>query len=140
LFWGLSFELQTAMLPVSGISPLHPTAVMPSRSKTTSPSTDPDGVTFEQALEELEAIIHALDGEPQGLDELVTKYERGMGLLARCQQQLDAAQLRIEQITQRADGSAETSPLASVIPGPARPVSSSSSPPSASPDDEIRLF
>lgn len=113
---------------------------MPSRSRTTPSPSDLEGTTFEQALAELEGIIHALDGEAQGLDELVTKYERGMGLLGRCQQQLDSAQLRIEQITRRADGSAETTPLSSAPPGPAQPSAPSASPPPVSPDDEIRLF
>jgi exodeoxyribonuclease VII small subunit len=91
-------------------------------------------------MEELESIIEALDGGPQGLDELVAKYERGMGLLARCQQQLEVAQLRIEQITRRADGSAEITPLNPEPPLPARPTPSLPSPPPVSPSDEIRLF
>lgn len=113
---------------------------MPSRSKSAPASADSSGVTFEDALTELEEIIAELDGGPAALDELVLKYERGMGLLKTCQQQLDVAQLRIEQIARRADGSAEISPLppASVGATPAVPVPPASPPPSS--DDEIRLF
>jgi exodeoxyribonuclease VII small subunit len=113
---------------------------MPSRSKSTPAPADSSGVTFEDALAELEEIIQDLDGGPAALDELVLKYERGMGLLKTCQQQLDVAQLRIEQIARRADGAAEISPLTSPPAGaaPAAPVPPAS-PPSSS-DDEIRLF
>ena len=126
------------MMRVPAISPIF--SAMPSRAKSASAVPEEGGATFEQSLEELEGIIDALDGGPQGLDELVAKYERGMGLLARCQQQLDTAQLRIEQITRRADGSVEVSPLQTEAPSPVRPAPPLSSPPSDSLSDEIRLF
>jgi len=113
---------------------------MPSRSKSASNSADTSESTFEQSLEELETIIQALDGGPQGLDELVARYERGMGLLARCQQQLDTAQLRIEEITRRADGSIETVPWQTDASTPPRTAPAVSQPFSDSPPDEIRLF
>jgi len=139
VFWGLSFERWALMVAIPFFLPLYP-APMPSRSKSVSPASEAEGLTFEQSMEELESIIEALDGGPQGLDELVAKYERGMGLLARCQQQLEVAQLRIEQITRRADGSAEITPLSPESPPPARSTPSLPSPPPVSPSDEIRLF
>ena len=126
------------MMRVPGISPLIILSTMPSRPKSTTTPADAEESSFEQSIAELDGIIQSLDGDAQGLDQLVEKYERGMGLLARCQQQLDVAQLRIEQITRRADGSIETSPLAA--PAPARPAPLPSSPPPDSPTDEIRLF
>ena len=104
---------------------------MPARPQ--SPLAAPDAVetSFEQSIEELDQIIQALDGDPQGLDELVARYERGMQLLSRCQQQLDAAQLRIEQISRRAEEGPAAAPSP---PSPLPPL-----PPVAS-DDEIRLF
>lgn len=114
---------------------------MPSRSKSATIPANAEGPTFEQSLQELEEIIAVLDGGPQGLDELVEKYERGMGLLKQCQVQLEAAQLRIEQISRRADGGADSSPFPAENPASARPASAASSPPPASaPSDEIRLF
>ena len=121
---------------------------MPSRSRVSSPAAEAEEVTFEQALEELEGITHALDGEAHGLDELVAKYERGMGLLALCQKQLDAAQLRIEQISRRADSPAEATRFSTTTPGSARsaaapyspPPAAPAAPPSSSDDSEIRLF
>lgn len=110
---------------------------MPSRPKPTPTAADAEELSFEQSIAELDGIIQSLDGDAQGLDQLVEKYERGMGLLARCQQQLDSAQLRIEQITRRADGEVELTPLPVAPPGPPAPLSS---PTSDSPPDEIRLF
>ena len=115
-------------------------STMPARSKSAPFSPDAGESTFEQSLEELEAIIQALDGGPQGLDELVTKYERGMGLLARCQQQLDTAQLRIEEITLRADGSIESAPFPAEAPPASRTAPAVSRSFSDAQPDEIRLF
>ncbi len=125
---------------IPGFSPPGLQNSMPTRPKSTPIPADAEEMSFEQSLAELDGIIEALDGEAQGLDILVEKYERGMGLLARCQQQLDVAQLRIEQINRRADGSLETTPLpaSAHASGPAA-TPLSSSPPAAS-SDEIRLF
>ena len=113
---------------------------MPSRPKPAPAPADAEELSFEQSISELDGIIESLDGDAQGLDQLVEKYERGMGLLARCQQQLDVAQLRIEQITRRADGVADISPLNATPTAPARSAPAPSSFPPESPTDEIRLF
>ena len=50
---------------------------------------------FEDALEELEAIVERMeDGEPS-LEESLKLFERGMGLTRRCQEALDDAEQRI---------------------------------------------
>ncbi len=129
------------MLQLPRNSSGFPLPLMPARSRTTPAPADAGEPSFEQSIEELDQIIQSLDGDPQGLDELVARYERGMKLLGRCQAQLDTAQLRIEQISRRAEGPAETNPLAA--PAAASPVPSGAlpdSPPPASSDDEIRLF
>ncbi len=116
---------------------------MPPRARNKAASPEAEEVPFEEALEELESIVQALDGDVTGLDEMVTRYERGMGLLKTCQLQLDAAQLRIEQITRRADGAVETSevsPAESSGSVQVRPAAAPDLPPPDSTDDEIRLF
>ena len=113
---------------------------MPSRLKSTSAPTDAEELSFEQSIAELDGIIESLDGDSHGLDQLVEKYERGMGLLARCQQQLDVAQLRIEQITRHADGGMKISSLPSAPTSQGRPAPVLSSLPPDTPTDEIRLF
>ena len=50
---------------------------------------------FEEALEELEAIVERMeDGEPS-LEESLKLFERGMVLTRRCQKALDDAEQRI---------------------------------------------
>lgn len=63
-----------------------------------------DGLSFEQALKELEAIVRRLDSGEVPLDESITLYEKGEALRAHCQARLDAAQARIEKIVAGPDG------------------------------------
>ncbi len=68
---------------------------------TTSPSDLPpvDSLTYEQALVELEALVAALEGEQQTLNEALNLYERGQALAQRCLELLDQAELKIQQLT-----------------------------------------
>ena len=52
------------------------------RSK--SATAPESGVSFEQAMSELEEIVHVLEDSQLPLEELVEKYERGAGLLRVC--------------------------------------------------------
>jgi exodeoxyribonuclease VII small subunit len=55
-------------------------------------------LSFEEALEELEAIVAQLEGGQVPLDETLTRFERAMGLKERCQGLLDAAETRIREL------------------------------------------
>ncbi len=59
-------------------------------------------LTFEQALQELEAIVAKLEAGELTLEESLTLFERGQALATQCNVQLDDASLRVEQLT--ADG------------------------------------
>lgn len=59
-------------------------------------------MTFEEALQELEAIVAQLEAGDLTLEASLTLFERGQTLAKRCQGQLDEASLRVEQLT--ADG------------------------------------
>jgi exodeoxyribonuclease VII small subunit len=73
---------------------------------------------FEQSLAELESIVHALEDGRLGLDDSLSRYERGIGLLKHCHQLLERAERRIEllcgvdaegnPVTQPFDEGAET--------------------------------
>jgi len=106
--------------------------------------TPETGVTFEQAMSELEEIVHVLEDSQLPLEELVEKYERGAGLLRTCQQRLNNAQQRIELITRNAAGETVLEPLNveedAAAPAAAPPKVSRKSPPSDHANDEIRLF
>lgn len=56
-------------------------------------------LTFEEAFTELEETVRKLEAGGLTLEESLALYERGQALAARCNTQLDAAQLRIVQLT-----------------------------------------
>jgi exodeoxyribonuclease VII small subunit len=64
-----------------------------------APSTDVATLPFEQAMQELEAIVAALEKSSVSLDESVKLYERGEALKKRCDALLAQAEARIEKIT-----------------------------------------
>ena len=55
-------------------------------------------LTYEDALERLEAIIEALEDGEVPLHDLITKFEEGSKLLKICQEQLKEAELKIEKL------------------------------------------
>jgi exodeoxyribonuclease VII small subunit len=59
---------------------------------------DLEKLSFEQAFGELEATVQRLEGGDLTLDEAITLYEWGMGLARRCNDTLDAAELRMQQV------------------------------------------
>ena len=58
-----------------------------------------DNLTFEQALAELEGIVHKLEAGGLALDESLALFERGQTVSAYCNTKLDHAELRIQQLT-----------------------------------------
>lgn len=54
-----------------------------------------DDLTFEQALAALEKMVRELEDGQTGLEESLACYEKGVGLLKRCYQQLSQAEQRI---------------------------------------------
>jgi exodeoxyribonuclease VII small subunit len=59
----------------------------------------PDEPSFEEALRELETIVRKLEGGELSLDESLALFERGQALAARCGALLDAANLKVKQLT-----------------------------------------
>ena len=53
-------------------------------------------VTFEEALEKLEAIVEDIEQGKIGLEESITKYEEGMGLIQHCRKVLADAEMKIQ--------------------------------------------
>jgi exodeoxyribonuclease VII small subunit len=68
------------------------------------PVPNPQQPTFETALERLEQIVGEMEGDRLALEDLLGRYEEGTALVKVCQQRLDAAERRIEQITRGGDG------------------------------------
>jgi exodeoxyribonuclease VII small subunit len=65
---------------------------------------------FEKALQELETIVSQLERGDVPLEKSIEIYERGTKLKAHCEQLLRKAELKVEVITQGANGP-ETRPL-----------------------------
>ena len=63
-----------------------------------------DGLSFEQALAELETIVKSLEMGNVPLEESISLYERGEALKKRCETLLKAAEARVETITRDAEG------------------------------------
>ena len=69
-----------------------------------------DGLTYEQALSELEGIVGRLEAGGMALEESLSLYERGQALSAYCGAQLDQAELKIKQITPAGEAPFDLSP------------------------------
>ena len=59
---------------------------------------------FESALKQLQEVVARMENEQQSLDASIADYEQGTHLAALCQQQLDNAQLKVEQLVKAKDG------------------------------------
>ncbi len=62
------------------------------------------GLSFEEALKELERIVGRLESGEAALQEAIDLYERGDQLRKQCAARLDAAQARIEAIRLDTEG------------------------------------
>ena len=78
----------------------------------TTAAADVSALTFEQAVEELEKIVAALERGDVPLDRSIEIYERGEALKKHCETLLSAAENRIEKISHdRAGNPHGTEPL-----------------------------
>jgi exodeoxyribonuclease VII small subunit len=66
---------------------------------------------FEDALRELELILGEIERGEVGLEESLTKYERGNFLIQYCQGVLNSAEKQIELISRAQEGGLKTGPL-----------------------------
>jgi exodeoxyribonuclease VII small subunit len=73
-------------------------------------AADIDGLSFEQALAELERIVGQLESGQAPLEQSIELYERGARLKAHCEKRLEAARLRVEKIVVGASGAPGTEP------------------------------
>ena len=77
------------------------------RQASASPST------FEELYAELEETVRRLEGGDLSLSDALSLFERSTMLAEQCNVLLDRAELRVQQLTQRPDGSLETQPFES---------------------------
>jgi exodeoxyribonuclease VII small subunit len=83
-------------------SPKHPAALPGEIAK----------LSFEDALQELDAIVRTLEDGRGKLDDAIKSYERGTLLRRHCEAKLAEAQARIDKINVGADGALSTESFA----------------------------
>lgn len=64
-------------------------------------------IDFEKALGDLEAQVHRLEGGELSLEDALAAFEAGVKLTRECQQALLDAEQKVQQLMERADGSAD---------------------------------
>jgi exodeoxyribonuclease VII small subunit len=68
-------------------------------SKKNVPQRDKCAESFEESLDELEAIVTDLETGKLGLSDALARYEQGVGHLRVCQQLLERAERKIEVLS-----------------------------------------
>ena len=106
---------------------------MPARRKSADEGQNGSDPSFEAALAELEEIVAAMEEEQLPLEELVSRYEKGSKLLARCETVLASARKRLQTISARAEAGNGQADSAEDDELPGAPAEHDD-------DDDIRLF
>lgn len=74
---------------------------------TADSAPDPTGLTFDEALAELQQTVAALEAGGAPLEASIALYERGVALHERCAALLADAELRVSRLVERAGGAIE---------------------------------
>ena len=83
---------------------------MPAKAKP-KPTAALETLSFEDAFAELEEIVRQLEDGSLTLDDALALFERGQGLSTRCQQLLDSADLKVQQLAPRQGGGYQLQPF-----------------------------
>jgi exodeoxyribonuclease VII small subunit len=62
----------------------------------------PDDITFEEAMERLEELVHDLEEGTLSLDDSIKSFEEGMRLVRFCAGELGRAEKRVKELTEEA--------------------------------------
>lgn len=77
-----------------------------------TPSPEIKGLSFEEALTQLEEIVGKLESGNGTLDDSINAYARGAELKSHCQKKLDEARMKVEKIRKSdADGTVSAEPF-----------------------------
>jgi len=71
---------------------------------------DISGLSFEEALAELQDLVKRLERGDNKLDDAIRSYERGALLKRHCEAKLREAQLKVDKIVLGPDGAVGTEP------------------------------
>jgi exodeoxyribonuclease VII small subunit len=70
-----------------------------------------ESMSFEEALNELQNLVKALEKGEAKLEEAIKSYERGAALKQHCERKLREAQAKVDKIVIAGDGSLSTEPM-----------------------------
>ena len=70
-----------------------------------------EAMSFEEALNELQGLVKALEKGEAKLDEAIRAYERGAALKQHCDRKLREAQAKVDKIVVAADGALSSEPM-----------------------------
>ena len=68
-------------------------------------------VGLESAMARLEEIVNEMENEKLPLDKSLKLYEEGIGLVAKCTEELESAKRKIQILQQGKDGEIEIDPV-----------------------------
>ena len=74
------------------------------------PKTDDKLKDFEKSLQQLEKIVTRMEGGELGLEESLNQFEQGIKLAKNCQDTLNNAEHRVEQLIEK-NGLQQTIPF-----------------------------
>jgi len=60
-----------------------------------------EGLSFEESLASLEAVVARLETGDLELEEALSAFEQGVALTRRCSEQLESSERRIEELIER---------------------------------------
>ena len=58
-------------------------------------------VNFEKALSELEALVEDMENGNLSLEESLKRFEKGIALTTECQQALEKAELKVQELVEK---------------------------------------
>ncbi len=70
-----------------------------------------EAMSFEEALNELQGLVKALEKGEAKLDEAIRAYERGAALKQHCERKLREAQAKVDKIVFTSDGTLSSEPM-----------------------------
>jgi exodeoxyribonuclease VII small subunit len=68
-------------------------------------------IPFEEALQKLESIVESMESGELTLEQLLGRFEEGARLSRACQQRLEAAEIRVQQLEKSLTGDLTVRPV-----------------------------
>ena len=72
-----------------------------------------NNISFEAAIEKLDLIVSRLESGALSLDESLSLFEEGVGLIKICNERLDKAEQRVRILTEDKSGTVSDAPFIS---------------------------